>query len=236
MWYSGRSQSVYGQVGYTEVPVTGLFSGPFVADFTATQTQGTAPLTENFSDTSPGYITNRFWIFGDGTTLSTVATNVFHTFTVPGTNTVILVVSGPWGVRSNVRPNCVVVASPSLSLWQMGYFNCTNCPQADTAADPDGDGMNNLAEFAAGTDPTDPISSPFQITAITKQSNDVLLTWTTVGGTTNIVQAGGICSSSFYDISPMLLIPTSKLTSTNYHDLGGATNSSSRYWRVRLVP
>lgn len=40
----------------------------------------------------------------------------------------------------------------------MQYFGCTNCPPALPSADPDGDGQNNLAEFAAGTDPTNSTS------------------------------------------------------------------------------
>ena len=51
----------------------------------------------------------------------------------------------------------------SYSQWQLQYFNCTNCPQADPAFDFDGTGQNNQFKFVAGLDPTNP-SSVFVLT------------------------------------------------------------------------
>ena len=66
-----------------------------VASFGATPTSGTWPLTVAFTDTSTGTVTNRFWSFGDGATTNTLANILTHTYTVPNTNTVTLIVSGP---------------------------------------------------------------------------------------------------------------------------------------------
>ncbi|HTS17496.1 MAG TPA: hypothetical protein VMP11_07980 [Verrucomicrobiae bacterium] len=114
----------------------------------------------------------------------------------------------------------------------------------DAARDNDGDGFSNLLEYEAGTDPNDFDSNPLRITSISRQSNDIVITWITVGNLTNMVQAtagapGGSYSNSFTDISPILIIhqgfiPT--LVSTNYTEVGGATNGASRFYRVRLVP
>ncbi len=120
--------------------------------------------------------------------------------------------------------------------WQLRYFGCVSCPQAAPGADPDNDGFTNLEEYQAGTDPTNALSSPFRITSITRQSNDVLLTWTTAGGTTNLVQASGSISTNFATISPPIVIPGASLTSTNYLDAGGATNSPPRFYRIQLLP
>jgi hypothetical protein len=132
-----------------------------------------------------------------------------------------------------------VVLTP-FQIWQLQYFHCTNCAQAAADADPDGDGFTNFEEFQAGTDPTDPNSSPLQITAIALQGVDILLTWTTAGGKTNVVQAmAGPWSdyfSNFADLSPIIVPSGDGLTSTNYLDAGGATNTPSRYYRIRLVP
>ncbi len=79
----------------------------------------------------------------------------------------------------------------------------------------------------------------FQISSIVKQGNNILLTWTTFGGTTNVVQvassaAGGGYSNNFLDLSPMIGVPLG-VTSTNYTDIGGATNGPTRYYRIALV-
>jgi len=124
--------------------------------------------------------------------------------------------------------------------WQMSYFNCTNCALAAADADPDGDGQNNLAEFLAGTDPTNS-SSGLRILSVVAQSNDILVTWATAGGRSNAVQAvdgdgvGGY-STNFSDISAPLIITGVGDAVTNYVDSGGATNIPGRYYRIRLVP
>ena len=79
------------------------------------------------------------------------------------------------------------------------------------------------------------------ITGIAQQGNDMLITWTTTGGKTNVVQAtngdlGGNYSNNFTDISPIIIPNGISLTTTNYLDVGGATNFPPRSYRVRLVP
>jgi hypothetical protein len=65
--------------------------------------------------------------------------------------------------------------------------------------------------------------------------------WTTQGGTTNRVQvARGFTSESasntFTDISPVVVPLGNYLASTNYLDVGGATNLPAKFYRVRLGP
>ena len=67
----------------------------------------------------------------------------------------------------------------------------------------------------------------FRITSISKQGNDILITWLTLGGTTNVVQAtsalaGGGSSSGFADLSPQIVASGTGQTVTNYLDVGGA--------------
>jgi PKD repeat protein len=236
----------------TPVTLTVVNPPPPVAGFSASPTSGAAPLAVTFADTSVGTITNRFWDFGDGSTFNTTATNVSHTYTTSGTDTVMLVVSGPSGVSTNIQQNCIVVGpipNPP-EAWQMQYFGCTDCPQAAGAADPDGDGQNNLAEFLAGTDPTNSASA-FRITGVTQEGDDVRITWTMADGRTNAVQAAtggtdGGYSSNFIDISEPIITSNSVQpeycishtgdVTTNYLDVGGATNGPVRFYRVRLVP
>ena len=116
-------------------------------------------------------------------------------------------------------------------------------PRGGPNGDPDRDGMNNTTEYQAGTDPMDPNSTPFRSTAISRQGNDILITWTTQGGTTNRVQAApgftsGSASNTFSNLSPVVVSRGNYLASTNYLDVGGATNmpANSKYYRVRVGP
>ena len=79
--------------------------------------------------------------------------------------------------------------------------------------------------------------APFVITAITPSGNDIALTWTATGGTTNVVQAvNGNLTGGFMDISSNLIISGSGMVTNSYTDSGGATNSPSRFYRIRLGP
>ena len=87
-----------------------------VASFLVTPSAGSAPLAVTFTDTSTGAITNWFWSFGDGTTTNTVSTNVVHPYTVAGTNTVTLIVTGPSGSSTNSQLRAVIVSLPSSTV------------------------------------------------------------------------------------------------------------------------
>ncbi|HUI08209.1 MAG TPA: glycosyl hydrolase family 28 protein [Verrucomicrobiae bacterium] len=127
--------------------------------------------------------------------------------------------------------------------WQLKYFTCTNCDRAQPDADPYGKGISNTNQFLVGLDPTNP-ASVFRITSVaTDSSNNVLITWAAAGFRTNAVQAtsgdaNGNYATNFTDIttSPHIVILNNGDVTTNYLDVGGATNSPSRYYRIRLVP
>ena len=80
--------------------------------------------------------------------------------------------------------------------------------------------------------------SAFRITSILQQGNDLLITWTTCGGTTNIVQAtngdaGGCYSNNFTNLSPQIILAGTSVTTATYLDVGGATGPA-RYYRVDI--
>ncbi|MDY7075374.1 MAG: right-handed parallel beta-helix repeat-containing protein [Chloroflexota bacterium] len=84
---------------------------PPVANFTATPTSGTRPLTVTFTDQSVGSITTWLWRFGDGVT--SAATHPTHTYTQTGIFTASLRVTGPGGSDTLTRTNYVTVTEPS---------------------------------------------------------------------------------------------------------------------------
>ena len=131
----------------------------------------------------------------------------------------------------------VTVYASAFDAWAASYGLTGSA--ALMAADPDGDGQNNLAEFLAGTSPINSTSS-LRVVSVAKQGNDILVTWTTVGGLSYVVQSTGASTggyfNSFTDISPLVSVPGTGESTTNYLDAGGSTNGPGRYYRVRLGP
>ena len=91
--------------------ITVSSSGGIVADFSATPTSGTAPLTVQFTDISTGSPTMWNWNFGDGTSEGMLA-NPVHIYQNPGTYTVTLTASSQTGGTSTkVKEGYITVSS-----------------------------------------------------------------------------------------------------------------------------
>jgi|GEM_PF-682760 len=66
--------------------------------------------------------------------------------------------------------------------WRLNYFGTTaNSGNAADSADPDGDGMTNAQEFAAGTNPNDR-SSVLKVSQMQVSGNNMLISFQTVSG------------------------------------------------------
>jgi len=83
-----------------------------VADFTASPTNGTVPLTVSFSNLSSN-ATNYSWDFGDGNT--STLTNATDTYSNPGIYSVTLTVIGPGGTNILTLTNYITALSPQLA-------------------------------------------------------------------------------------------------------------------------
>jgi len=122
-----------------------------------------------------------------------------------------------------------------LDQWQIQYFGSL---AAIPGADSDNDGASNQAEQSAGTNPTNAASS-FRLLGAVRTKSDLLLSWTTVGGHSYVVQSltdGNVgVSGSFLDLSGLIAVGGTNEGSTSYLDVGGATNPGG-YYRVRLGP
>jgi uncharacterized repeat protein (TIGR01451 family) len=77
------------------------------ANYTATPTEGPAPLNVQFTDTSEGTVTRWLWDFGDGMT-STVQ-HPTRLYTSAGTYTVTLTITGPGGTDTVTRAPALTV-------------------------------------------------------------------------------------------------------------------------------
>jgi hypothetical protein len=154
-------------------------------------------------------------------------------------------------VQPLLDPNKSQVGDGIANWWKQQYgFNPFDPTVA--AADPDGDGMSNLQEFLAGTNPTNNASA-FRIVSVVPEGSNWRITWKTAGGRTNAVQGtagsydnlGNPSNPSytpdyFDDISFAFVIPGSGDAVTNWLDdgswLGSSANWPVRYYRIRLVP
>jgi T5SS/PEP-CTERM-associated repeat protein len=163
-----------------------------------------------------------------------------------------LVMTNSCGLIANSGGTIIVgtlVLDPNLSAtgdglpngWkqQYGLNPLSSSGNNGPNGDPDGDGMSNLQEYLAGTDPTNS-SSALRITTVVRQGADVLITWQTVGGKNYVLQFVPINTTGFTnvftDYSPLISMPSGPASTTNYLDVGAATNASARYYRVRLGP
>ena len=151
--------------------------------------------------------------------------------------------------------NGPIVEGSTLNLTASTVANTTYSwtgPNGFTSADQN-PSISNATSAASGTylvtvtdsngctavGSTTVLVTALQITSITTQGSDILITWATTGGTTNAVQAtpgNPGYNTNFVDISAPLLILGSGDTSTNYLDAGAATNSPAKFYRIRLVP
>jgi len=136
--------------------------------------------------------------------------------------------------------NLVIVDSDSDGMpnWWEDFYNLDKSDPADAALDYDGDGATNLKEFLAGTQP----NTSFSVFRISqrRETNNVRLTWTTVGGKsyrvqTNTPSASGI-TTNFADLSPLITAGGTGESTTNFVHVGGFTNVPARYYRIRLGP
>ncbi len=89
--------------------ITATWTRPTAA-FTGAPTNGVIPLEVTFTNNSTGQISSYAWDFGDGGT--SIAANPTHNYTVAGTYSVRLIVSGPGGADTLQRINYITASSP----------------------------------------------------------------------------------------------------------------------------
>jgi PKD repeat protein len=107
-------QTVRGPGGANTASRMIAVGGPVVANFTASVTSGTAPLSVDFTDTSTGVVVSGSWSFGDGIVSSLPNPN--HVYTVPGNYTVSRTVTGPIGSDTRTVPQMISVMPRGLLL------------------------------------------------------------------------------------------------------------------------
>lgn len=128
----------------------------------------------------------------------------------------------------------LTIAASAWEAWQFLYFGSTTSALAAPDADPFGKGISNTNQFLLGLNPTNP-QSVFRMVSATATGGCVVLVWKAAGVRTNVVQAAGsVSATNFADISGPIGINVQGDTATNYTDLVGTAEATSRFYRVRL--
>jgi PKD repeat protein len=219
---------------YTVDPAATLTAG-----FSASPANGGAPLTVTFTDTSTGPITNRYWNFGDSVTTNITTTSLIHTYSFPGTSTVSLIVSGASGSSTNTQTNLIVATSVDTvgdgapDWWRAQYFGgngTTTNTDSSASADFDQDGLNNLAEYLADTNPTN-AASRLAITGFAIVTNQIRLIWTGGSSVWQTVEY----RASLMDTNGWKAVytntPPTAVTNTLFDT--GAGTATSRFYRIK---
>ncbi|MFA5212969.1 MAG: PKD domain-containing protein, partial [Methanoregula sp.] len=106
-----------------------VWDAPLVANFTAKNTSGIAPLTVRFTGTSTGLPKSWNWSFGDGSFVNATEQNPVHTYINIGTYTVSLTVSNTTGSNTLTVTNYITVTKSPLAP----LANFTGTPTSGTA-------------------------------------------------------------------------------------------------------
>ncbi|WP_281085505.1 DUF2341 domain-containing protein [Methanosarcina acetivorans] len=93
---------------YSSTPPSALGLGP-IANFTVNMTNGNAPFTVHFTDSSKNSPATWIWDFGDNTT--STEQNPVHTYVVAGNYTVNLTVTNSYGSDTGVKTDYISVGS-----------------------------------------------------------------------------------------------------------------------------
>jgi len=125
-------------------------------------------------------------------------------------------------------------------VWMLQYFGHPTGQAADKSRasdDADGDGVSNLNEYLAGTNPTN-ATSFLHLTSLTVTTSGVRATWTTTPSRTYVLQMasklGG--TNKFADVSLAISAPGTGESRTNFTDTSAKSGLTGRFYRVRLGP
>jgi hypothetical protein len=95
---------------------------------------------------------------------------------------------------------------------------------------------NTLVPSSVDLPPSVLHAAGLYISQIQQQGGNILVSWNTLGGTTNYVQATtSMADPYFTNISGPIVIPGTNMVSTNFVIIGDATNRLSHFYRIFLA-
>ena len=127
----------------------------------------------------------------------------------------------------------IIPVIEDYNTWATRIFGDPNLPAAAPTADPDGDGMNNLNEYLAGTDPKDPTSA-LRILQLTIQSQppQALLDWRSATNRSYIIETAADPEGPWNGFGA----PIPGAGATTQVRIDSTASESQRFYRIRLAP
>jgi hypothetical protein len=127
----------------------------------------------------------------------------------------------------------------TLQRWRLTYFGTIeNDSNAADTADPDGDGMTNAQEYAAGTDPN-VSTSVLKVSAMQASGNDMLLSFTTISGKSYRLERSDTLANGSWTTVVSNGVAADNLPGTGslvqVRDTNGAL-VSKRFYRIVVLP
>jgi hypothetical protein len=127
----------------------------------------------------------------------------------------------------------ILPTADSYELWAAAMFGDANLPQAARGADPDGDGMTNEQEWAAGTNPLSAESVLQVLTfSVDPNANEATLSWTSVAGRDYIIQGASVTEGPWVDLA----VPVTGSGGATEISIDAGGGEPVRFYRIRLVP
>lgn len=114
--------------------------------------------------------------------------------------------------------------------FEQQYFGSATAGVAN--ADSDGDGLTNVQEFLAGTDPTN-ANSTLRITSIRRQGNDIVLTIPSVANKRYRVQGGPTLTPPSW--ADTIILPALATSGSRDVTISNGATSGNRFFRVSVV-
>jgi uncharacterized repeat protein (TIGR01451 family) len=114
--------------------------------------------------------------------------------------------------------------------WKVRYFGSVSDPRAGADADPDGDGLTNLQEFHAGTNPMDAGSS-VRITSARVVGGQIRMTFPSIAGKRYRVERAFSCTGAPWGILADNIAGTGADA-----EVVGRAESGAAFYRVQVLP
>src|ERR1051326_1407615 len=127
----------------------------------------------------------------------------------------------------------IVPPANDYDSWAAAIFGSASLPQAARTADPDGDGLNNEGEYAAGTDPKN-AASVLKILTLTVQSQppQATIAWESASSRSYVIEYASSPDGPWTQLGPAM--PSGGTTTQTGISL--VSGDLKRFFRIRLGP